>query len=154
MYEFLYYQVADAMTAEPVAIGLQTSLAEVEVLFQRHDFNGLPVIDNDRRLLGVMTKLDFLKAFAFTPQALLPPYEEIMGQPVERFMTGGPTTVSSPTPLTRVLQQMIETRYKSLPVVDDGRLVGMIAREDVLRALRRAVAGEPAPTSPRSKQRG
>jgi CBS-domain-containing membrane protein len=51
-------------------------------------------------------------------------------------------TVTPRAPLTRVLQKMLDTRDKSLPVLDDGRLVGVVTRRDVLSALRRGVAGE------------
>jgi CBS domain-containing protein len=144
MYEFLEYRVRNAMTRDPVTIGRRTTLAEVEALFERHDFNCLPVVEAGA-LAGIVTKLDLLKAFAFTKRTLLPPYEKIMRRPAAVVMNVRPVTVRPDMPLTRVLQRLIETRHKSLPVVVDGRLVGMIAREDVLRILRRAAAGEPAP---------
>jgi CBS domain-containing protein len=146
MYEFLEYKVADAMTRDPVTIGRKTTLAEVEALFEEHDFNGLPVCE-DGALVGIVTKLDALKAFAFGTQTMVPHYDEIMRQPAETVMTTQPITVHPGMNLTRVLQLMSETRYKSFPVVLDAQLVGVIAREDVLRALRRAAAGErPADT--------
>jgi CBS domain-containing protein len=51
-------------------------------------------------------------------------------------------SVSPRTPLTRALEKMVRTRNKSLPVALGGELVGILAREDVLNALRRAVGGE------------
>jgi CBS domain-containing protein len=140
MYEFLTLHVSDAMTPEPVTIRADVTVAGAEVLFEQHNFNGLPVVDESGRLLGVLTKLDLLKAFAFTPQSIVPHYEEVLRQPVERSMTREALAVSPDTPLTRVLEALVATRYKSFPVVTDGRVVGMIAREDVLRAIRR-VAG-------------
>lgn len=152
MYEFLHYQVRDAMTADPITIGPDTRLREVEKLFEAHDFNGVPVVDARRRLLGVLTKFDLLKAFCFAEQVMVPHYDEIMEQTAETVMTRDPVCVSPQLPLSRLLQKMVEMRAKSLPVVDDGRLVGIIAREDVLRVLRRAtVAHEiPAREEPRS----
>jgi len=147
MYEFLYYRVRDAMTAEPVVISAQAPLRAVESLFEAHDFNGLPVVESGGRLVGMITKLDLLKAFTFTPESIIPPYETIMGQPAGRFMIPDPETVGPDLPLTRVLQKMIDTRFKSFPVVENDRLVGIVAREDIMRALRRAVAGEKPPTS-------
>jgi CBS domain-containing protein len=149
VYEFLEYRVADAMTRNPVTITPRATLAETERLFERHDFNGLPVVDGDGRLLGFATKLDLLKAFQFTRERIVPPYDEIMGRTVDAVMTRDVECASPEMPLTRVLQRMIETRNRSLPVVDDERLVGVIAREDVLRAVRGAVAGE----APRSDSR-
>ena len=152
MYEFLHYQVRDAMTADPITIDPDARLREVEELFEVHDFNGVPVVDSRRRLLGFLTKFDLLKAFCFDEQAMIPHYDEIMEQTAETVMTRDPVCVSPQLPLSRLLQKMVEMRVKSLPVVDDGRLVGIIAREDVLRFLRHAtVAHEiPAREEPRS----
>lgn len=142
MYEFLEYRVKHVMTARPVVIGPDTTLGEAEALFERHDFDSLPVLDGDGRLVGVLSKLDLCRAFAFGTVSKLPHYDEIIAQPVASVMTREPATVEPDLPLTRALQKMIEARHKSLPVLEDGRLVGIVAREDVLRAVRRAAAGE------------
>ncbi len=144
MYEFLDYRVCDAMTPDPVTIGRDTTLAEVEALFEQHDFNGVPVVDERGALIGVVTKLDVLKAFRFTDEHMFPPYADIMRASVAEVMSRDVQTVTPRAPLTRTLQKMIDTRNKSFPVVDDGRVVGVVAREDVLRALRRAAAGQKA----------
>ena len=148
MHEFLAYRVADAMSPRPMAIAPHTPLAAVEQLFEEHDFNALPVVEGER-LVGVITKLDVLKAFTFTRETAIPPYEDIMRQPAGQVMTRTPHTVTPDVPLTRVLAAMVETRNKSFPVLDRDRLVGMIARADVLRALRCAAAGEPPSRGPR-----
>jgi CBS domain-containing protein len=138
LYEFLSYRVSDVMTRRPEVIGPSTTLAEAEGIFASHNFNGLPVVDARGNLLGMLTKLDLLRAFVFTPRRMVPPYEEIMARDVETVMTRQAHTVSPETPLTRVLEAMVLTRYKSFPVAKDGRLVGIVAREDVLRGLQRA----------------
>lgn len=142
MYEFLEYRVKDAMTREVISIEPQTPLGEVELIFEEHDFDALPVLDRDGRLVGVLAKLDLCRAFGFSPESPIPPYREILARPAESVMTRSPVEVDPEMRLTRVLEMMIETRYKSFPVVESGRLAGVIAREDVLRAVRRAGAGE------------
>jgi len=142
MYEFLDYQVADAMTYRPVTVGAGTPLTEVEALFERHDFNSLPVVSRDGILVGVVTKLDFLKAFAFTSHEMVPHYDEIMSRPAESVMTRDPVTVRPDMTLTRLLQLMVDTRYRSFPVAIGALLIGIVARQDVVRPLRRAAAGE------------
>jgi CBS domain-containing protein len=144
MYEFLEYRVADAMTYRPVTIRPETTLADVERLFERHDYDCLPVCSGDGALVGVVTKVDFLRAFAFGAETMVPRYVDIMERPAVTVMTAKPTTVTAEMPLTRVLELMVETRHKSFPVVVGALPVGMIARRDVLRALRRAAAGERA----------
>ncbi|MDG4555242.1 MAG: CBS domain-containing protein [Candidatus Competibacter sp.] len=148
MYEFLQYQVRDAMTVDPIAISLKAKLREAEELFEIHDFNGVPVVDNQRHLLGMLTKFDLLNAFRFDAHTLVPHYEDIMEQLVETVMTRDPITVTPQLPLSRLLQKLVETRSKSLPVVEEGhRLVGIISRQDVLKALRRTTVGCEAPAS-------
>ena len=144
MYEFLEYRVDDVMTRDPVTIGPDTTVGELQDLFESRDFNGVPVVDESGRLVGWATKLDLLSAFRFDDSRLFPPYAEIMQTPVANVMRREVQTVTPLAPLTRVLEKMIETRSKSFPVVDDGLLVGVVAREDLLAGLRRAVSGEKA----------
>ena len=139
MYEFIRYQVQDYMTGEPRTVTAGTALRELQALFDRHDFNGVPVVDGDGRLDGLATKLDLLKAFTFTPATMVPHYDTIMDRQVEEIITREPITATPDLPLTRVLQRMVDLRSKAFPVVDDDqRVVGVIAREDILRALRDA----------------
>jgi CBS domain-containing protein len=141
MYEFIDYLVSDVMS-KPTMIAPTATLAEAEQILEQSGFNGLPVVANGA-LVGFVTSLDLLSAFRFTPDAMLPPYEQIMKKPVSSVMVGEPDVVQPRTPLTRVLEKMVATRNKSFPVVDShDRLVGIVAREDVMQALRRADAGE------------
>jgi CBS domain-containing protein len=152
MYEFLQYLVRDVMTPEPIAISPKAKLREAEALFEIHDFNGVPVVDDQRHLLGILTKFDLLKAFCFDFHTLVPHYDKIMEQTIEMVMTPHPASVEPQLPLSRLLEKLVEMRAKSLPVVEEGRLVGMIAREDVLKALRRAAIQHEVPVhaEPRS----
>lgn len=130
------------MTTDVVAIRPDTPLAEAEALFDRHDWNALPVVDPQGDLVGWLTKLDVLKAYAFTPESMVPPYDEIRKRPAASLMTREPASVTPDLPLTRVLHRLLETRNKSFPVLEGERLVGVIAREDVIRALRKAASGD------------
>lgn len=141
MHEFTYYQVRDVMTLDPVTITPGTPLGEIEAIFEKHDFNGLPVIDAKGNLLGMVTKLDLLKAFDFNEKTKIPPYDTIIGYRCEIIMSSGVKAVRPESPLTRVLHHMIETGFKSFPVTEEGLLVGMVAREDILKALGLASRG-------------
>ena len=141
MYEFLDYVVSDAMTKEPVSVPPGANLAAVEQLLERNGWNALPVVEGGR-LVGLVTSLDLLKAFRFTRESLFPPYEQIMTRPVREIMRENVETVAPRTPLPRALERMVRTRNKSLPVTENHELVGILTRDDVMRALRRAVAGE------------
>ena len=137
MYRFLEYRVADYMVRDVVTVSPHTPVRELERRFVQHDFNGFPVVDAGV-LVGVVTKFDILKAFVFTPQSVVPRYEELSERTAAEVMTREIITFSPEAPLTRVLQTLIDSRVKSFPVIDNGQLVGIIAREDVVRALRDA----------------
>ncbi len=144
MYEFLRYLARDFLSAPPVTIGLESTLREAEAVFEARQFNALPVVAKDGTPVGWLTKLDVLKAFRFGAESTLPQYDFIMGLPVRSAMTPlrDAVRVTSRTPLTRVLEKMVRSGVKSMPVVDDDRLIGVIAREDLLRALRRATPSD------------
>jgi CBS domain-containing protein len=147
VYEFLEWRVEDVMS-EPLCVSPSTTLAEAESLLEKHGYNTLPVVDAEGALLGVVSSLDLLRAFDFSEDAILPAYHRIMQKSVETVMTRDAHTVTPRAPLTRVLRKLVDSRSKSFPVVDDDRVVGVVAREDVMQALRRAQSGE-KPEAPR-----
>jgi CBS domain-containing protein len=135
MYRFLDYTAQMYMTAPARTVDRSTTMRELKVLFRDYDFNAFPVVEGGV-LLGMATKFDFLKNFAFTEDRMVPPYEELMGRRVGDVMTTEIISVAPTTRLTRVLETMVAHRTRSLPVVgDDGKLAGIISREDVMRAL-------------------
>ena len=140
MYDFLSYRVEHFMSRSGITLDPTARLYDAERLFEKHDFNLLPVVE-DARLVGVLTKLDFLRAFSFRNGDLIPPYETILQREVATVMTKDPATLEPDVPLTRVLEKMVDTRFKSFPVVHGGELVGIISREDLVRALRQAARG-------------
>jgi CBS-domain-containing membrane protein len=138
MDRFLESTADQYMARRVTTVTRQTTMRELEWLFEKHDFNSLPVVENGK-MLGIVTKLDFLRAFAFTTAQMVPHYEELMRQPVAGFMTESVAHVETTTPLTRVLQLMVSLKSRSLPVIGpDRKLVGIISREDVIRALKEA----------------
>ena len=73
---------------------------------------------------------------------MVPRYDDLMNQTVANIMTPDFIYVRGETKLTRVLQLMVDHRIRSMPVIEgDQRLVGMISREDVMRALQRCSGG-------------
>lgn len=139
MYDFLRYRACDAMTAQPIAIAADATLRDAEAVFQAHHFNALPVMEGNA-FVGWLTKLDVLRAFRFSAESIFPQYDQLMDRPVRSAMTPlrDLVRVTPRAPLSRVLEKMVKAGAKSLPVLDGDELVGVIAREDLLEALRRA----------------
>ena len=135
MYRFLEQTVAGHMTRTVKTVKRELTVRDLGALFERDDFNTYPV-EEDGQVVGIVTKFDLLKCFAFTPSQMVPRYSELMNRTVADVMISEFIYVRSDTKLTRVLQLMVEHRLRSIPVIDsDHRLAGIIAREDVVRAL-------------------
>jgi len=142
MYRFLECTVEKYMTRRVHTVTLDVSLAELSVRFETYDFNAFPVVEG-RDLLGIVSKLDFLQAFAFTTGQMIPRYDDLMKRTVREVMTEAVVHVEPAQRLTRVLQLMVSLKSRSFPVLDaDRRLVGMISREDVMRALKETTQGD------------
>ncbi len=137
---FIGLTVSDAMTRPVVTVSPDATVGALEELFERYDYNSFPVVENNR-LVGIVTKFDFLRNFIFTPETVLPHYQELMQRRVGEIMRRRVATVDPDMALTRVLQMMVDMTIKSFPVVSDGKVVGIVSREDIIRALRRTVGG-------------
>jgi CBS domain-containing protein len=141
MHRFLECTAAQYLTTAVNTVTPQTTLRNLGQLFETHDYNAFPVM-TEGRLVGLVTKLDFLRAFAFSPHQMVPHYDTLMEQPVSQVMTEAVIQVDKATPLTRVLRLMVEYKARSLPVVEGrDKLLGIISREDVMRALKETTQG-------------
>jgi CBS-domain-containing membrane protein len=135
---FIEQIVADHMTRDVKTVTRGLNLHELGDLFEKDDFNTYPVQEN-RQVVGVVSKFDHLACFVFTPAHMMPRYEDLMKRKVADIMTSEFIYVGTDTRLTRVLQLMVDHRLRSMPVIDSNqRLAGTISREDVMRALRRS----------------
>ncbi len=148
MYEFLEETVGDTMTRSVRSVTPETTVGDLYKLFAADDFDAYPVVQDDT-LVGIVSKLDALKPFAFTEDQLVPHYKDGMSTTVDTVMSTSVATVEPDTHLQRVLELMIRHRVKSLPVVDEWKnLLGIIAREDIMRAMARSVPLQQTPAVP------
>jgi len=136
MYGFVGCTAGQFMTRTVITVNRQTTMRGLAVLFEKHDYNAFPVLEDGRRC-GIISKFDFLHAFAFTTGQVVPHYNELMNRTTAEVMTEAVVHVDPASPLTRVLQLMVSLKTRSFPVMSaDGQLEGMISREDVMRALK------------------
>lgn len=140
LYKFLEEVVADNMTRKVKTVTRDMTMRELGRMFAEDDFNAYPVLENSH-VLGLVTKFDYLNCFAFTPARMVPQYDDLMNRTVTDVMKPEFIYVNGETKLTRVLQLMVEHRVRSIPVIENDKLVGIISREDVMRALKRCADG-------------
>ncbi len=128
--------VKDWMNPRPLTIGPGATLAEAKSTMERYWIRHLLVTEGNV-LLGIFSDRD-LRAASLPAAAEFPPAarEARLGQVVVHdAMTKDPQTVRSDATLQEVARMMLEGRFGALPVVDNGRLVGIITETDILRAF-------------------
>ena len=141
MHRFLEATAGRYMTTEVKTVTRDTTMRELQRMYDEDDFNCYPVRENGD-IVGLVSKFDFLKCFAFNPGRMVPAYDELLSRTVADVMTPEFIYVDPATKLTRVLQLMVDHRMKSIPVLDgEQRLAGIIAREDVMRVLTNSARG-------------
>jgi CBS domain-containing protein len=114
------------MTEELVTIRPEASIREAIEMLIGKAISGLPVIDQQGHLVGVITEFAML-AMVYD--------HEVRNQTVGQHMTREVITVNVDDPISRIADLCIVHRVRRLPVMRDGKLVGLIARRDVLKAL-------------------
>jgi CBS domain-containing protein len=151
-------KAADVMTHNVVSVGPDTTVADAVRLMLQDDISGLPVIDEGDRLVGIVTEGDFLRrvetgterqrprwlSFLLGPARLAQEYVHTHGRKVAEVMTSDVVSVSELTPLGEIVRLMERRRIKRVPVVRDGKIVGIVSRANLLRAMA-SLTGEALP---------
>ena len=119
------------MTTNVVTIRPEATIRDAIELLLARKISGLPVVDEDGNLVGIVTEFALL-ALAYD--------RDITDHTVANHMTRQLLTVDVDTPVNQVADMCILHRVHRLPVVDQGRLVGLVSRRDVLEALYAAEA--------------
>lgn len=144
--------VKDIMTPDPITVTPDTEIVQAAKILVEKGINGLPVVDGDGDLVGIICQSDliaqqkkfpvpsffaFLDSFIPTTSTkhLEKEIEKITATTVEHAMTPDPVTVSPADEISRVAELMVDRNFHTLPVVKDGQLVGVVGKEDVLKTL-------------------
>jgi CBS domain-containing protein len=152
-------KVADVMTRRVVSVRPQATVIEAVRLMLQDGISGLPVIDEDEHLVGIVTEGDFLRRsemrtqrhrprwleFLLGPGRLADDYVHSHGRLVEEVMTRDVVTVAEETTLAAAVRLMEKRRVKRLPVTRRRKVVGILSRANLMQALA-VLAEESKPT--------
>ena len=120
----LHKKVREIMTTRVVAATRQYRARDLAVLLQSGRFSGIPIIESGSKLVGMVTEFDLMTA--------LLDKKDLSETTVEDIMTSNPLSVDDSTTAESAMKIMIDQGVIRLPVVRDGRLIGLIARSDIL----------------------
>ena len=143
-------RVQDVMTEDVAAVKPETSLKDMAVELSRRRISGMPVVDDDGRVVGVISEADVLAKEQPEPEPpmsavarLLTRHEpeepgRLGARLVRDAMTSPAVTIEGHWPVATAAEQMIARGVNRLPVVQGGRLVGIVTRADLVRAFARS----------------
>ena len=145
-------QARDIMTSEVITVSPQTTVLDLARLLAQHKINGAPVVDDEGRLVGVVTQSDLIdraKKFELPhvitildahlylerPSTFKKNLEKLMGNLVSDIMTAPPVTITGQVAVDEIATIMARRQVHTLPVVEGGKLIGIIGKIDIIRAL-------------------
>lgn len=120
----------DYMTTNVVSLTPHMDIMAAMRQFNEYRISGAPVINDHGDLVGMLTERDCIKSILVAGY-----HGESSGGPVTAFMTHDVVSVDAATSLLDIAQLFVTTVYRRFPVVEKGRVVGVISRRDVVRAV-------------------
>lgn len=153
-------KVRDIMTREVVTALPDTAVNVVARLMAGRGISGIPVVDEQGELAGIVTELDLivrntrLEPPAFfqildgripleTPAHYKKRMQHMLGALARDVMTEEVVTIAPDEDVEEVASLMVKRRVNPVPVVEDGRIVGIVSRADIIRMMARDIDGEP-----------
>lgn len=144
--------VKNIMTRDPITISPDTEIVHAAKLLLEKGINGIPVVDKKGELVGIICQSDliaqqkrlpipsvFTLLDGFIPLTSTKHFEKavqkIAATTVADAMTPKPVTVQTDTSIEELASLMVDKSFHTLPVVDEGKLVGVVGKEDVLKTL-------------------
>jgi len=144
--------VKNIMSRDPITVSPDTEIVHAAKLLLEKGINGIPVVDKKGELVGIICQSDliaqqkrlpipsvFTLLDGFIPLTSTKHFEKavqkIAATTVADAMTPNPVTVQTDTSIEELASLMVDKSFHTLPVVDEGKLVGVVGKEDVLKTL-------------------
>lgn len=122
--------VSDIMTHDLVVFTKDQTIHDVMQLFIKHRISGGPVVDDARRLIGVISEADCMREISDSRYFNLP----ILDRAVEHFMTSIVDTIDASKTIFEAASMFFKTSRRRFPVLERNKLVGQISRKDIVVA--------------------
>jgi len=142
-------RVKDVMTPNVISVGADETVVNAARLMLQHQISGLPVVNKEGELVGIVSEGDFLRRgelgtqrrrpkwleFVVGPGKLAQEYVRASGKKIEDVMTPDPWTIGEDESLEAVVDMMERRRIKRIPVTRGRRVVGIVSRANLMHAL-------------------
>jgi len=119
----------DIMTKEVVFMKPATTIAEAVSILVDNRISAAPVIDDSGSLAGIVSEKDLLVCLDFLG------WEKGKTTVISNFMSKGVISFSEESPVKEIMQELVRRNIKRVPIVKEGRIVGIVSRRDILKAM-------------------
>jgi len=142
----------DIMTHNPIVVSAEAEISQATAILIEKGFNGLPVVDEGGSVVGIICQSDIIAQQKKLPlpsfftildgvislrsiKSLEKEAGKIAAVTVAQAMTPNPVTVAPDSSIETLAALMVDQNFHTLPVVEEGKIVGVVGKEDVLRTL-------------------
>lgn len=142
----------DIMTRKVISVSPETEVTKAAKIMLDNFINGMPVVDSEGCLVGIICQSDLIaqqkqlplpSVFTildsviplFSQKNLESEVQKIIATTVSKAMTPDPITISPESSLEEIAKLMVDKKLYTLPVVEKGKLIGIVGKEDILRTL-------------------
>lgn len=148
----LMLTAADIMTSQVITVTRETTIKELAELFVQHRISSLPVVDGEGKLVGMVTETDLIEQdrnlhiptvislfdgvfYLESERKLEEQLKKMTGKTVADIFTAKVETAGPGMPISTIADIMSANRYNAVPVVENGKLIGIVARIDLIRTM-------------------
>jgi CBS-domain-containing membrane protein len=158
-------QARDVMTVNVISVSEESPIHEIVRLLLKFQISAVPVVDSGRKVVGMISESDLLRPeganrtgtqrrwwleTVFAGQTLR--YEQAHGRTAGEVMTQNVFTVDEDTPVTEIAELLERHHIKRVPVLRDGRLVGIVSRANLLHGLAHTIIDHHEPGAAKDRQ--
>ena len=158
-------QAKDIMTVNVISVSQDTPVHELVGLLLKHRISALPVVDSERKVVGIVSEGDLLRPEGASRAEMRGPwwleaffaglpvtYEKAQGRTAGAMMTRNVITVDENTPLNEIAELLERHHIKRVPVVSEGRLAGIVSRANLLHGLANTIVDHHEPGAAKDRQ--
>jgi len=143
---------SDIMTTDVITVRKETSLKELAGILYKHHINGVPVVDDNGLLIGIICESDLIRKdkklhiptvvtifdaviYLENPKNIEKEFQRVTATRVGDLYTSKPVTVDEKTPIDEIATLMTQKKIYTIPVMDGDRMVGVIGKADLIRTI-------------------
>ncbi len=126
------FEITDIMKTDVVTVKKDTPIYEAMERLVEHNFTGLPVVDDNMALVGIVTEKDMLRLIVDLDILKLESELDESSACVAKYMTEDVVTFSPEDSLLEICDCLLERDFRRIPIVSDGKLVGILSRKDII----------------------